>query len=310
MEQDGFGTTTKEWLMDTGWLQDFMVLADTGNFTRAAQLRNISQAAFSRRIMALESWVGATLVDRGTYPTTLTPEGVRFRKEASDLHGRLLELRSAVSAPEESDQSYVRIAMPHILSMSRFPQWWPHWSAENRLSTALTIGNISEIVPVFLSGGVDVMICHQGDQLPMVPDPQIFEHHVIETEKFQPYVACPVQGRPILAFPGSKKAPVPLISYSRGTYFARLVDIVLEQAPEKLWGRHDIDASMSGVLLNCIAAGLGVGWLPESAVSPIFAKVITPIAMPGWSMNLRVVAYAHRRNRTLGAELLWERLTK
>ncbi|MDH5452825.1 MAG: LysR family transcriptional regulator, partial [Paracoccaceae bacterium] len=114
--------------MDTGWLQDFMVLADTGNFTRAAQLRNISQAAFSRRIMALESWVGATLVDRGTYPTTLTPEGVRFRKEASDLHGRLLELRSAVSAPEESDQSHVRIAMPHILSMSRFPQWWPHWS--------------------------------------------------------------------------------------------------------------------------------------------------------------------------------------
>jgi hypothetical protein len=32
------------------WLDDFLVLADTGNFSRAADERHLTQPAFSRRI--------------------------------------------------------------------------------------------------------------------------------------------------------------------------------------------------------------------------------------------------------------------
>jgi len=52
--------------MDIMWLEDFIKLADEGNFSRAAEARNLTQPAFSRRIRALEDWVGATLVDRDT----------------------------------------------------------------------------------------------------------------------------------------------------------------------------------------------------------------------------------------------------
>jgi hypothetical protein len=52
--------------MDIMWLEDFIKLADEGNFSRAAEARNLTQPAFSRRIRALEEWVGATLVDRDT----------------------------------------------------------------------------------------------------------------------------------------------------------------------------------------------------------------------------------------------------
>ncbi|MGL4976364.1 MAG: LysR family transcriptional regulator, partial [Bosea sp. (in: a-proteobacteria)] len=41
--------------MDIRWLQDFLTVAETGNFTRAAERRNASQAAFSRRIQSLEA---------------------------------------------------------------------------------------------------------------------------------------------------------------------------------------------------------------------------------------------------------------
>ena len=50
--------------MDLNWLRDFECLARTLNFTRAAEDRNITQSAFSRRIKALESWVGAPLINR------------------------------------------------------------------------------------------------------------------------------------------------------------------------------------------------------------------------------------------------------
>ena len=54
--------------MDLNWLRDFESLARTRNFTRAATERNITQSAFSRRIKALESWVGSPMVNRATYP--------------------------------------------------------------------------------------------------------------------------------------------------------------------------------------------------------------------------------------------------
>src|ERR1700730_18040294 len=61
--------------METKWLEDFLCLAETRNFARAASDRHITQSAFSRRIMALEEWLGVNLVDRSLHPATLTSAG-------------------------------------------------------------------------------------------------------------------------------------------------------------------------------------------------------------------------------------------
>ena len=50
--------------METKWLEDFVSLAETRSFSRSAQLRHVTQPAFSRRIQSLEAWAGADLVDR------------------------------------------------------------------------------------------------------------------------------------------------------------------------------------------------------------------------------------------------------
>ena len=39
--------------METKWLEDFVSLAETRSFSRSAQLRRVTQPAFSRRIQAL-----------------------------------------------------------------------------------------------------------------------------------------------------------------------------------------------------------------------------------------------------------------
>ena len=68
--------------MDVEWLHSYLVLHETGNFTQSAHKLNVSQAAFSRRIQALENWVGKILVDRSTKPIRFTPEGRVFHQEA------------------------------------------------------------------------------------------------------------------------------------------------------------------------------------------------------------------------------------
>ena len=77
--------------VETKWLEDFVSLAETRSFSRAAQLRHITQPAFSRRIQALEAWAGVDLVDRSAYPTRLTPAG-------QTLYGQALEILQSLQA--------------------------------------------------------------------------------------------------------------------------------------------------------------------------------------------------------------------
>ncbi|WP_332717959.1 LysR family transcriptional regulator [Pelagibacterium mangrovi] len=76
--------------MDISWLQDFLTVAETKNFTKAAQRRNSSQGAFSRRIQSLEAWLGTPLFDRSIFPVEMTPEGERFHEHARDVLEQIL----------------------------------------------------------------------------------------------------------------------------------------------------------------------------------------------------------------------------
>jgi LysR family transcriptional regulator, hypochlorite-specific transcription factor HypT len=71
--------------MELKWLEDFLMLAETRSFSRAAVARNVKQPALSRRIRALEDWVGVDLVDRTCIPLRLTAAGEVFREQAVNI---------------------------------------------------------------------------------------------------------------------------------------------------------------------------------------------------------------------------------
>ena len=58
--------------MQIKWLEDFVSLSRQRSFTRSAEERQVTLPAFGRRIKTLESWVGVPLINRGSYPATLT----------------------------------------------------------------------------------------------------------------------------------------------------------------------------------------------------------------------------------------------
>ena len=86
--------------MDTKWLEDFVSLAETCSFSRSAQLRHVTQSAFSRRIQSLEAWAGVALVDRSSYPTRLTSAGATFYAEAVDILQNLQSSRIRLRNPD------------------------------------------------------------------------------------------------------------------------------------------------------------------------------------------------------------------
>ena len=84
--------------MELKWLEDSLSLARTGNFSRSAEERHVTQSAFSRRIQALEAWLGVPVIDRSTYPTALTQAGRAFRETAEEAVRTLYASRADLQA--------------------------------------------------------------------------------------------------------------------------------------------------------------------------------------------------------------------
>src|SRR5258707_6277867 len=115
--------------MDSRWLLDFLTLAETSSFTRAAKLRNVSQAAFSRRIKTLEMRLRITLIDRTTSPPRLTSDGEAFREQAAEIVQQIAEARQSISGADSvRRKQQIRVALVYALASGALPAWWGPWS--------------------------------------------------------------------------------------------------------------------------------------------------------------------------------------
>jgi hypothetical protein len=68
--------------VDLRTLEDFLRVVELGSFSLAAERNSSTQSAFSRRIQGLETWIGATLINRKSNPLRLTPAGEAFKELA------------------------------------------------------------------------------------------------------------------------------------------------------------------------------------------------------------------------------------
>lgn len=79
--------------MNTKFLETLVVLSRVGSFRETAQVMTTTQAAISQRIGALESELGATLVERSARGVTLTPVGEQVVLQAGRMLAIERELR-------------------------------------------------------------------------------------------------------------------------------------------------------------------------------------------------------------------------
>jgi DNA-binding transcriptional LysR family regulator len=99
--------------METKWLEDFISLVETKNFSRSAQLRHVTQPAFSRRIRSLENWLGTDLIDRTTFPTRVTPAGMVFYEQALEMLGQINGVREMLRNNRAAATKTIDLAVPH-----------------------------------------------------------------------------------------------------------------------------------------------------------------------------------------------------
>lgn len=253
--------------MDTKWLEDFISLAETRSFRRSAQMRHVTQPAFSRRIQSLEAWAGTDLVDRSSFPTRLTPAGQTLYEQAIDILNALQSARAMLRQQSPSGQDTLEFAVPHTLAFTFFPAWLSGLrGVVGPVKTRLIALNVHDAVLRLIEGSCDLLITYQHPSQPIQLDAERYEVLSLGQEVLAPYVAPDAQGQPLHRLPGTSRQPWPYLAYAPGAYLGRVVDWVLRQGEVDFHPERVYETDMSESLKAMAIAGHGVAFLPASSV--------------------------------------------
>ncbi len=289
--------------LNINWLKDYLALVEMRHFTRAAARRSISQAAFSRRIKSLENWLGTPLIVRGGRGVQLTREGRLFEQEARHLLSLIHTSRNNLHDASIALRGHLTISMSQTIATTSFSTWWDNWRGGLPVDITTRIGNISEAVSDFITGHSDLLICHSSQKLPVMLDPHNFHSHIVEKDELVPVVAANTALAKKVEW-AQRWEDVPLVHYAPNRYFARLVSSLIEQAPFLISGPAVVQTEMSDVVLNCVARGMGIGWMPRSVIAG--ASEITIIDEPSLTMDLEAVAFIGKHSTSQSALDIWQ----
>lgn len=308
--------------MESKWIEDFLSVAETLNFSRSAKLRNMTQPAFCRRIKALENWLGAELFDRAVYPTRLTPAGETFLVHAREMLTQAIHSRSVLRGQTADVQSRVTFAMPHTLSLTYFPQWLSEVeSATGMLTVRMMASNVHDAVMELVGGNCDLLMHYHHPFQSVELDSQRYEMLKVGTEPIRPYSKADASGKPVFTLPGTANKPVPFLSYAASTSLGRIVEKILSEGPSRVHLLRRFEGDLAEGLKMMAIQGHGVAWLPESAVRREVKEGLLTVAvdpatlekLPGsdaWCGEMDVRIYRDRENARPTVTRLWNHLLR
>lgn len=285
--------------METKWLEDFISLAETRSFSRSAQLRHVTQPAFSRRIQSLEAWAGSDLVDRSSYPTRLTPAGETLYDQSLEILQALQSTRAMLRGHRSSAHDVIEFAVPHTLAFTFFPAWVSDLRDKfGPFKSRLIALNVHDAVLRLVEGSCDVLIAYHHSAHPFQLDPQRYDMVSLGQEVVAPYSRPDADGAPEFVLPGRAGQPLPYLGYAPGAYLGQMVDVILRQAATPIHLDRVYETDMAEGLKAMALEGHGVAYLPFSAVQKELraGRLVSalPANMAGSELTMEVRAYRER----------------
>ena len=293
--------------MNYSWLQDFQALAETGNFSRAAEHRHMTQPAFSRRIRALEEWLGTPLFDRSGHPVVLTEAGLWFRASARQLLERVARLPEEARAVADGSAATLRIAATHALSLSFLPGWLRGLEERTSVGAVEIISDVAARCETLLQQGrVQFLLCHAHDEVPARLEPTEFDSMDVGTDLLLPVCAADGHGRPkhMLPAAGTRASRVPLLTYGAESGLGRALRSL---HGSKLSGAEVVvTAHLATVLRSLALEGRGLAFLPASLIkADLETGRLLAAGGDGWEIELRLRLYRRRDALSARAEAFW-----
>lgn len=293
--------------MELSWLDDFLALVDCGNFSRAAELRHLTQPAFSRRIRALEDWVGAPLFDRSTHRVTLTEAGERFRPAAEEVLRRLLQGREDARATAHAAAAALTFAATHALSLTFFPAWLRTLEARASLGAIrLVSDSMSACEQVMLQGHAQFLLCHHHPAAPGRLEPGAFRSTAVGEDVLLPVCAPDGGGAPRFALDGPHADSLPHLAYSAESGMGRIVAAARAASGRAVPLEPVFTSHLAAVLRAVAQDGRGVAWLPKSLIADdLETGRLVRAGAAAWDVAVEIRLFRPRARLSAAAEAFW-----
>lgn len=290
--------------MDLDWLKDFLALAEHRSFSRAAEARHVTQPAFSRRIRALEDWIGTPLFLRGAQGTTPTRAGEDFRPQAEALLRDLEHARRDAQAAGERAAASLAIAATHALSFTFFPNWIRrHVRFEALGALNLISDSMAACEAIMLAGEVQFLLCHHSADAPLRLDER-YESVRVGQDSLVPLCAPAATGAPL--WPLAGQAPqARYLAYGSASGLGRILAASgVAGACEPVFTSH-----LAATLLTMAREGYGVAWLPATLAGEALDRGQLVRAGPETlDVPVEIRLFRSPANRTGTADALWRGL--
>ncbi|MEC9084122.1 MAG: LysR family transcriptional regulator [Pseudomonadota bacterium] len=253
--------------MEIRWLEDFLALARTRHFSRAAEQQHVSQPTFSRRIKLLEESMGTTLINRQTLPLSLTPAGEVFQELCERITRDVRDTRDRIAALDAEASARISVGSTQGLFSHFYQGWATEMGIAQRLQLNLTATNRvgEQFLDALESGECDLVLCYWHPDLPwgdrLASDK--FHWQTIGKEALVPVSIANERGEPRYRLPGTDEQPVPLIAYHSRGFLQSAIEGHLQRVKLAANLLPLNENTQSASIKALVKQGFGMGWLPK-----------------------------------------------
>jgi DNA-binding transcriptional LysR family regulator len=241
--------------MELAWIEDFLALARTQNFTQAAEQRCTTQPAFSRRVQLLEEWLGTLLFDRQMRPVKLTADGEEFFRRAQRMRGDILDARRIAMSSKSYYPKAERIFATTAIAVGVIPKWFKE---SGRVNCSILTSSTGGCLEALRQKRADrIFLPWFTDSL---PDTQL-RYEQIAGDNLVPVEAVNVEKN--LTFKGNVLSG-PLMIHAPGTIFGQQIARHLDKLKIVNTSNIICESSSAESLLAFVKKGLGAAWVPQS----------------------------------------------
>ncbi|MEL7214926.1 MAG: LysR family transcriptional regulator [Pseudomonadota bacterium] len=277
--------------MRLDWIEDLIALLDAGGVAEAARKRNVTQPAFSRRIMALEDVLGLTLIDRSVRPSgptaLLRDHGDRFRRLADEQRALIAAMRQAqrVGAPQ------LVVVCQHAITTSLGPRIVEHLRRAASGSVRLRSANRDQCETMLFSGTAAISVTYRNKNERAAQSSPMLTEAMMGTDRFIPVVGQKHAKRLMWEM---HKGRLTIIGYPMdvflGNTFSRRI------APS-LMGRCELNVAAETALtpaaMEMARAGVGIAWVPAALAGEAVASGdLVELSDELGSTDLQIIAQA------------------
>ncbi|PWU27920.1 MULTISPECIES: LysR family transcriptional regulator [unclassified Pseudomonas] len=242
--------------MELRHLRYFQAVAETLNFTRAAERLHIAQPPLSRQIQQLEELLGVELLERGR-PLRLTEAGRFFYEQSGTLLEQLQNICDNTRRIGLGQRQWLGIGFAPSTLYAVLPELIRELRADTELELGLQEMTTLQQVEALKSGRIDI-----GFGRMRFDDPAIHQQVLRE----DPLVAVLPTGHPLLGAPVSLRrlAREPFVLYPANPRPSYADHVLALFANHGLGIRVAQWANELQTAIGLVAAGLGVALVPAS----------------------------------------------